>query len=130
MCPCCSQDPKQIHTHTKMHMQTHTDTQPKDRAELYFVLHDCYDFMLYKLCRRGASHTRTHTNAIARSVRGWLQCLDMECEDARDSSRQRKQQGCFWGFWLFHCVWEDGCDNCYLGGEQRKQLHQGKAGHP
>lgn len=54
----------------------------------------------------------------------------MQCEDMRVSSRQRKQQGCFWGFWLFPYVWEDGCDNCYLGGEQRKQLHQGEGRAP
>lgn len=63
---------------------------------------------------------------------GWLECLDRECEDMRVFSRrrkERKQQGCFGDIWLFPNMWEDGCDNGYLRGEQSKRLHQGKAGY-
>lgn len=62
--------------------------------------HECYNFTLYKPCRLGDSHAHKHTKAITHSVGGGLQCLDMECEDARVSAgreNKRKQKGCFWG---------------------------------
>lgn len=66
------------------------------------------------------------------SVGGWLQCLDSDCDDERVSSKEYRgnNKDGLGDFWLFPYVWEDGCDNCYLGGEQRKQLHREKAGHP
>lgn len=71
----------------------------------------------------------------AHSVGGRLQRLDSDCDDERVSGRRRTQRrnnnnDYLGDFWLFPSVWEDGRDNCYLGGEQRKQLHQEKAGHP
>lgn len=69
------------------------------------------------------------------SVGGRLQRLDSDCDDERVSGGQTTQRSnnnndYLGDFWLFPSVWEDGRDNCYLGGEQRKQLHQEKAGHP
>lgn len=50
----------------------------------------------------------------------------------QQAENREKTTGVFFlgWFWLFPYVWEEGSDNCYLGGEQRKQLHQGKAGYP
>lgn len=86
-------------------------------------------FTLYTLYQKGDSHTHKHNKAITHSVGGWLQCLDMECEDVRVSSRQReqrKQQGCFGDFWLFPSVWEDGCDNGYLVRRTKKAAPSGE----
>lgn len=138
VCPCCSQDPKQVHTYKRSYANPHKQkTQRRSRiVSVLQMMHMNATILRFIICvelyQKGASHTQKHTKANTHTVGGRLECLDMECEDMRVPSRQikqRQQQGCIWGFWLFPCVWEDGCDNCYLGREQRKQLHQGKAGH-
>lgn len=107
--------------------ETHTHRVTEQNCHSLADAHECHNFTLYNLLwsrvRKGTlSQTHYHGKATTHSVGGWLQCLDMECEDVRVSSMQRENNGdVLGGFWLYRCVWVDGCDNCYLGGEQRKK---------
>lgn len=99
---CCCQDPKE--EDTSDHRQTHTCRRWRDRELSPSSWCTWMWFYAFKNLRGDDSQTYKHTRTIAHSVGGWLQCLDMKCEDVRVCSRQRKQQGCIWGFWLFPCV--------------------------
>lgn len=118
-------------------MCIHKPTQSQDTDQNCHRLADvceCCNFTVYKLRQKGDSHTHTHTRKDSKAI---TQCWRMAAvlrygvwgSPAGRENRENNRDA-FGGFWLFSCVWEDGCDNCYLGGEQRKRLHQGKAGHP
>lgn len=92
----------------------------------------------------------SHFIAVRRHVNKELHArkyMDTSHAVLEDSCREQISNGMTWGsptgdvhiannkdvlvfFWLFPCVWEEGCDNCYLEREQRKHPHQGRAGHP
>lgn len=110
--------------------QTHTN---RHRLQMH---NECHNLTFYNLLRSrvesgdtqihitAVSHTHTH------SVGGWLQSLDMVCEVSSTQRENRENnREAFLGFGP--CVGGcNGCDNCYLGGEQIKQLCQGMARHP
>lgn len=104
VCACCSQNPAEVNTNECLHAIPH---RRKAESGIVPVLQMHMNATIVTLCtlwQKGDSHAHKHTEAVTHSVGGWLRRSDMEHEDERVSSRQRKQrkqQGCFGDFWLF-----------------------------